>query len=216
MLTKKYQNILFDLDGTLIDSYLGISNGINHLIQQWNLEKLEENTIKTFIGPPLDDSFIKYFSTINTENVEQALKVFREYYRNKGIFECSLYPNVTECLHTLKNNQKTIFLATAKPRIFAEKILEYFKIKEFFSGIYGVELDGSIKNKYEVIHYAHQNSQLNKNSSIMIGDKEDDIIACKKFGIDVIAARYGYGEDSEFNQADYIINDIKDILTTIL
>lgn len=213
---KKYNNILFDLDGTVIDSYKGIADSIKHVLETLNIESLSDSILKRFIGPPLEKSFIKYCDDINEDNIEHVINIYRDHYREIGIYDCHLYPDIIECLTILKNNNKNIYLATAKPRPFAKTILIHLNIEHFFNKIYGVEFNSSIKNKYDVMSYAIEYSNLDINSSIMIGDREDDAIASKKLGIDILSVRYGYGEECEFSSSNYIADNVLDILGVVL
>lgn len=214
--SKIYSDILFDLDGTIINSYEGITNGIKHVIRTLNIKNFDDDSFKKFIGPPIEKSFIKYFEGIDESNIEHTVGIYRDYYKETGIYECYLYPNIIECLTILKDNNKKIYLATAKPKIFATIILSHFNIDSFFEKIYGVEFTGPIKNKYDVISHAIKDSNLDTNSSIMIGDREDDVIASKKLGLDVLSVRYGFGEEIEFSSSEYIADHVLDILDATL
>ena len=213
---KLYNNILFDLDGTIVDSYKGITDSIKYVTETLNIEALSDYVLKKFIGPPLEKSFIKYCNDIDKNNVEHAINVYREYYKETGIYDCVLYPNITECLNILKNNNKNIYLATAKPKPFAKIILSHLNIDHFFNEVYGVDFNGSIKNKYDVMSHAIKDSKLDTNMSIMIGDREDDAIASKKLSIDILSVRYGYGEESEFSSSNYVADNVLDILDIVI
>jgi len=213
---KTYNNILFDLDGTIVDSYKGITDSIKHMLETLNMETLSDSVLKKFIGPPLEKSFIKYCDDINEDNVKHAISIYRAHHREIGLYNCHLYPDIIECLTILKNNNKNIYIATAKPKPFAKIILSHLNIEHFFREIYGIEFNGIIKNKYDVMSYAIEDSKLDVNSSIMIGDREDDAIASKKLGIDILSVRYGYGEECEFSSSNYIADNVLDILDIAL
>ena len=213
---KSYKNILFDLDGTIVNSYKGITDSIKYVTKTLNTEALSDDILKKFIGPPLEKSFIKYCDDIDENNVEHAISLYREYYKETGIYDCTLYPNIIECLNILKNNNKYIYLATAKPKPFAKTILSYLHIDHFFNEVYGVDFNSSIKDKYTVMSHAIKDSNLDINASIMIGDREDDAIASKKLSIDILSVRYGYGEESEFSSSNYVADNVLDILDIVL
>ncbi len=213
---KSYHNILFDLDGTIVDSYKGITDSIKHVTKTLNIEDLSDDILKKFIGPPLEKSFIKYCNDIDKNNIENAINIYRDYYKETGIFDCIIYPDIIECLNILKNNKKNIYLATAKPKPFAKIILSYLHIDNFFNEIYGVDFNGSLKDKYDVMSHAIKDSNLDTNSSIMIGDREDDAIASKKLSVDILSVRYGYGEESEFSSSNYVADNVLDILDIII
>ena len=213
-----YDIILFDLDGTLTDPGLGITNSTAYALKRWNIEVEDKASLNCFIGPPLDESLRKYFG-FSQEDSKMAVEVYREYYREKGIFENKVYPGVEAMLSRLKRNGKKIILATSKPELFAGKILEHFRIDGWFDFVAGATMDGSRIKKADVIAYALQSCSITQlDRVVMVGDREHDIIGANQIGIDSIGVLYGYGskEELEAAGATNIVCSVEDIPMLIL
>ena len=168
---KDYQYILFDLDGTLTNSQLGITTCVAYALEDFGIhtENLEE--LRKFIGPPLKESFIKYYDMTDEEG-NKAVEKYRERFATVGLYENEVYEGVPEVLSKLKEQGKTLIVATSKPTVYSEKILKHFGLKDYFTFIAGSELDGTRVNKAEVIQYAlEQNGITYLNKVVMIGDK---------------------------------------------
>ena len=209
-----YDIILFDLDGTLTDPGIGITNSVAHALAHWNIEVKDRAELYKFIGPPLSDSFMRYYG-FSEEDAIHAIAVYREYFSVKGLYENEVYPGIPELLSALKAAGKTVVLATSKPEGFAVKILRHFGLYDYFDIIAGASMDESRNKKADVIAYAI--SQMNDpalSRLIMIGDREHDILGAKQMGIDSIGVLYGYGDRAEHEKAGatYIAEKVEDIL----
>lgn len=146
------KNILFDLDGTLTDPFLGITKSVAYSLKSFGIEVQSLDDLKVFIGPPLDVSFQEYYHMGEKESLE-AVEKYREYFADKGLFENVVYEGIEDFLQMLIDNGKELYVCTSKPYIFAQKILKHFHLAHYFKGIYGAELDGTRKNKKDVIAY---------------------------------------------------------------
>lgn len=209
----KYEYILFDLDGTLTDSAVGITNSVIYALKKYDIKVDNRNELNKFVGPPLSDSFESYYG-FSKEEAKTAVEYYREYYREKGMFENLVYDGIEDLLKTLKYNNKTLVVATSKPQVFAQQILEKFDIAKYFTYIAGSSLDGTRVKKDEVIQYALESCNItNLPKVIMIGDREHDINGAKKVGINSIGVLYGYGDRDELEKAgaDFIVDTILDI-----
>lgn len=199
-----YQNIFFDLDGTVTDPYIGITNSILFSLEYYpELTKPERKALKPFIGPPLYASYMEFFG-MDEQTACEAVEHYREYYRPKGVLECSLYDGITELLKSLKNAGKKVYLATSKPEGFAIQILEHFEIKQYFDGIYGSTLDGSRVKKEDVLAYALTESKADTKLSVMVGDTVFDVAGALQNKIPCIGVSYGYGEKDAIEKAGAI------------
>ena len=191
----------------------GITNSVAHALKKYGIEVTDRTELYKFIGPPLHESFEKFYG-FSREEAMKAVEYYREYYKVKGIYENSVYEGIETLLKKLKESEKKIVLATSKPEIFAKEILRHFAIDKYFDFIAGSNLDGTRTVKAEVIEYALSNcSVTDKNTVVMIGDREHDIIGAKKNGIDSIGVLFGYGSREELENAvaTYIAETVNDI-----
>ncbi len=209
--------LLFDLDGTLTDSKLGITNSIRYALNKMKL-KADNINLEKFIGPPLAESFEKYFS-LDKDTARYAVSVYREYYGVKGIWENRVYPDIPELLTKLKANNKTLVCVTSKASYYAQQILDRFSLKQYFTQLVGSNMDLTCTNKIELIKLAISLFPQDHNSDfIMIGDRADDIIGAKKNHIKSIGVLYGYGTYEEIvaEQPDYIVTSVKELEKILL
>ena len=124
-----YDYFLFDLDGTIVDSGLGITNSVMYSLKKWNIDEPDRKKLYRFVGPPLYESYEKFYG-FSKEDARKAVDVYREYYSEKGVLEYELYDGISDVLRQLKTRGKTVILATSKPEIFAKKILNHSKLYE--------------------------------------------------------------------------------------
>jgi len=212
-----YNYILFDLDGTLTDSAKGIIKSIQYSLKQFNIEAKPEELL-SFLGPPLHLSFMDNYN-FNSEESFVAVKYYRSYYAQKGIFENKLYPGILPLLKLLKTERKRLFIATSKPTLYATKILAHFKIDCFFNFIGGSNMDGTKTRKAEVIETVFAAAPgINKRETVMIGDRCHDVHGANAHDIDSIAVLYGYGSLSELESArpSYLANTVSELTQILL
>lgn len=213
MKKKEYDIILFDLDGTLTESAEGITNSVIFALDKMGIKETDKEKLKAFVGPPLDESFMKYYG-FDEERAKEAIENYRIYYKEKGIFEAPLYENVKQTLTELKDMGKNLFVATSKPEVFARQIVEHWEIAHLFTDIVGANLDGSLVKKDEVIEVLlKRNNIVDTSKVLMVGDRKHDMLGAKKHGISAIGVLYGYGDYEELKSAgaDIIIEKIGDI-----
>lgn len=209
----EYDIILFDLDGTLTDPKLGITKSVQYALKHFGIVEENLSCLEKFIGPPLKESFKEYYN-FGEQDIEIAIKEYREYFADRGIFENIVYPSVPEVLEELRKSGKKLMVATSKPTIFAERILKHFNLCEYFTFVSGSNLDGSRCRKSEVIAYGlSQNAILEKSKVIMIGDRRHDIIGAREIGIDAVGVLYGYGsrEELERENPKFIVDTVIDL-----
>lgn len=221
-----YKTILFDLDGTLSDPSIGITNSVMHALEHWNIKVAERSELYRFIGPPLMDSFQQFYGFTKEESRE-ALEIYREYFGVKGLFENELYEGIEDLLKELKARGKTIVLATSKPELYAKQILEHFGIDGYFDFIGGASMDEVRVAKADVIRYALESlgmvkageelSEGVKELTVMVGDRFHDIDGAKKNGLKSIGVLFGFGgrEELENAGADHIAENMDDILKIV-
>lgn len=207
---KKY--ILFDLDGTITDSCEGIVNSVRYALKKFEIVEYDMEVLYKFIGPPLLDSFMKYYG-FNKEKAITAVKYYREYYSKTGIFENRLYEGIAELLKELHKNGKRVILATSKPEKFANIILEHFNILKYFDFVGGATMDEKRSQKEEVIDYILKVQNINPNNAVMIGDTKFDIIGAHMFGMEAIGVLYGFGSEQDLInvEADHIVANVTEL-----
>lgn len=194
-MNKKY--ILFDLDGTLTDSEEGITKAVEYALHDFGIEVADRSDLRVFIGPPLTDSFMKYYG-FSEEKALEGVKKYREYYNEKGKFENAVYEGIEEVLSRLKKEGKQLIVATSKPEFYAKQIMDHFDLSKYFSNIYGATMDGSRVYKEDVIRYALQeNGITDPEEAVMVGDREHDMIGAKKCGLEAIGVLFGFGSREE-------------------
>lgn len=213
-MTKKY--VLFDLDGTITDSGEGIKNSIKYSLEKFGIEENREDILNSFIGPPLLNSYMDNYS-FSVEKAEEVIKVYREYYSVKGLYENFLYNGIEDVIDSLKSQGNKIILATSKPEIFARKVLESHKLTKYFDFIAGATLDHKISKKDDVIKYVLDSYEVNIDKAYMIGDTKFDILGGNKFDLTTVGVTYGYGtlKDLKESKADFIVDTPKEILDII-
>jgi len=210
--------LLFDLDGTLTDPKDGITNSVKYALEDFGIYETDENKLLRFIGPPLYDSFREIYG-FSHEDAQKAVAKYRERFSTIGLFENKLLDGVVISLDRLKNSGKKLALATAKPYIFAKRIIDKFDISKYFDYEVGAELDGTRGYKDEVIkEVLKQAKQKDLSKVVMIGDRNHDILGAKKCKIASIGIRCGYAEKDELEDAgaDYIFDNIEELTDFLL
>lgn len=209
---KKY--ILFDLDGTLTDPGIGITNSVMYALKRYGIEVTDRSELYKFIGPPLNQSFEEYYG-FSEADAYKAVDVYREYFAAKGLFENELFDGIGQLLAALKSQNKKICLATSKPEKYAKQILEHFGLISYFDFISGSLMNGERTDKAEVIQWALENLEkmYGENSvenAVMVGDREHDVKGARENGIPVIGVLFGYGSREELNMAgaDVLVDSV--------
>lgn len=215
---KRYKIALFDLDGTLTDSATGITNSIMYALARFDIQVQNRECLYPFIGPPLLDSFMKYYH-FSYEQAKQACEDYHEYFCEKGIFENQVYHGVPEMLTELRNRGMTLAIASAKPEYLVKRILCHFHLSDFFHFIGGADASVQRIHKSDVIEYtlnAFQN--LPKKEIVMIGDREDDITGAKTHQLDSVGVLYGFGSRRELEAAGavYLIESVNELCQKLI
>lgn len=203
-----YKYVFFDLDGTITDPYEGITACVKYALLQFGIQA-EQKELLSFIGPPLKDEFMRRFS-MSEKDAEEAVVWYRKRYPNEGIFECELYDGIREFLEKL-SREHTLVLATSKPLVFAERILEHFDIKKYFTHIVGATFDGRLSEKSGILAEALRVSDAPLDESVMIGDRLFDTEAGVLNGIASIGVTYGYGTRAEHEEAVFVADSVFDL-----
>ncbi|MCE5323382.1 HAD hydrolase-like protein [bacterium] len=194
--------VFFDLDGTLTDPKEGIVKSINYVLDKFSLSAHEPSSLERFIGPPLVDIFRVLLDTDDSETLMRAAIWFRERYAAEGYLENYMYDGIPELLSSLQPNH-SLFVATSKRQDIAANILAHFGLAQYFTAIYGCDVDLSKTDLLKQILYEHS---FDPSDCIMIGDRMHDIDAAHANNIPAIAVLWGYGSHEELINADYIIS----------
>ncbi len=216
---KKYKIIIFDLDGTITDSKMGIIKSLDYSFEKMGIMKYSEKSLCEFIGLTLEDIYKQVLQTDDKSKINQAIELYRERFERIGMYENELYMGIDKLIEKLHNNERIIAIASIKPAIYSTKILEYFKILIFFKFIVGASPDGRHDNKTNLIRiirdYLRNN---NKSEIIMIGDRRGDIEGAMNNGIDSIGVTYGYGKEDEFGDVNptYLANSIEELWNILI
>ena len=196
-----YEYLLFDLDGTLTDPAEGIFNSVYYALARMGCERPPLEKMPYFIGPPLVDGFGAMCGMSYAE-AERARDLFREYYPEKGIYECRMYEGIPEMLGKLVASGYSLVLATSKPEIYARRILDRFDLTRYFTYVAGSLLDESRSQKHEVIAYALETAGITDPAAcLMIGDRAYDVRGAAICYMDAVGVLWGYGSDEELRSA---------------
>ncbi len=214
-----FRYIFFDLDGTLTDPKKGITSAVQYAAKHYCGVDIEDpDTLTDFIGPPLDESFMKYFG-LTKPQAQEAVESYREYYRPIGVFENTVYEGVPQMLRDLKAAGKVIVMATSKPEIFANQIAEHYGFKKYFDCITGSTLDGSLVKKGDVLRLAMERiGSPAPEECVMVGDRLHDVDGGKENGTGTVGVLYGYGSREELtgHGADVIVESVEELRMYLL
>lgn len=215
---KAYDTVLFDLDGTLTDPGIGITKSVEYALNRYGISVKDRAALYPFIGPPLVDSFVKYYG-FSKEQAVEAVEVYREYFRVKGLYENEVYPGIKEMLKALKDAGKTLLVASSKPEEFVITILKHFDLYSYFDFVGGAAMDETRTKKDEVVQYVLQKAGVpDKSRAILVGDRKFDVHGAHSQGLDAMAVTYGYGDLQELIAArpEYLVDSPAAIQNVLL
>ncbi len=211
----RIQNVLLDLDGTLTDPQIGITRCIGHALVSMGQTPPETRDLLFAIGPPLRASFATLLNTTDTVQIETAMTLYRERFATIGLFENTVYDGVPDMLANLGSAGYRLFLATAKPHVYATRILKHFNLHLPFASIYGAELDGTHQDKRDLLAFLLAREPLDAESCVMVGDRLHDIHAAQANGCASIGVTWGYGSATELAGADERCDGPRKLLSVI-
>ena len=200
--------IFFDLDGTLVDSSIGIHNAFSYTFKELGVPCPDAKTIRSFMGPPLESSFE---TRLPKEKISEAVQIYRSYYKEKGIYEAQLFPQIVDLLKEL-SSRYPLYITTTKNTPTAQDMTKNLGIYHFFDGIYGSSPEAT--HKTDVIRLALQTHQLAPEQAIIIGDTKFDMLGAQETGIQKLAVTWGFGEQADLlnYQPDYIAHKPLEVL----
>jgi phosphoglycolate phosphatase len=208
----KYDVILFDIDGTLCDPGTGITDAVQYALLKLGIDEQNHEALKRFVGPQLEHSFRDYYG-FSSSQVDEAVRIYREYYKQEGLNAYKAYTGIVELLQELRSQSITLGVVTAKINEFAEHALTSTRLLDCFDFVCGRHPDDVVTKSVTLSHAIKKVSNTPLSSIIMVGDREHDIIAANDNKIDSIGVLYGYGTRQELQDsgATYIAEDVNSI-----
>ena len=214
--------ILFDLDGTLTDPKEGITKSVQHALEHFGIQTDDLDGLTPFIGPPLRDSFKRYYG-FSDEQAWEGVQAYREYFSVRGWVQNKEYPGKKEMLEALKEAGRVLLVATSKPEEFAKKILDHFDMAEYFDFIGGADMGETRVRKADVIRYVLEQCGLESDDEtigrcVMVGDREHDVLGARECGMECVGVLYGYGDRQEMDacRPAWIAETVKDLRDLLL
>ena len=202
------QYLLFDFDGTLFDTGVGVMRCVQYALEKLGVEEHDEARLRKFIGPPLDEMFAELYG-FSPEKAREAVRLYRERYQPTGIWECEPYAGMTDVLDLARAAGYRTAVCTSKPRPSALRILERYGLVDRFDFICGSEFDGTRSKKHEVVQACLDHFGVTDPDTVrMIGDRKYDILGAGRCGVRTIGVRFGYAEGDELEEygAEYIVD----------
>ncbi|MTI44160.1 phosphoglycolate phosphatase [Roseibium hamelinense] len=209
-----FTHVFFDLDGTLIDPFVGITRSIQHALERMGADVPPAEDLRWCIGPPLWGSFEVLLQTTDRSVQDAAVAYYRERFTVNGLYEYTLIEGVSALAQNLKQRGKTLCVVTSKPHAYAGKIVAHAGLMPFFKTVYGSELDGTRSDKSDLIAYVLESEAAKASSCVMVGDRRHDLVGAHANGVAGIGVGWGYGSHEELlgEQPALLAKRPKDIL----
>lgn len=210
----RFNNVLLDLDGTLTDPFEGIAECIRYAVRNLGLVLPSDEDLRAAVGPPIRRSLGRFLGTEDAERIDEAMRLYRERFSTVGLYENRVYAGIPEMLAQMNAAGCSLFLATSKAGIFAQRILDHFALAKYFVGVYGSSLDGAYENKADLLGLILEAERVDARRTAMVGDRSHDATAAKKHGLCAVGTAWGYGSLQELEQAgaDVICNVPSDVV----
>jgi phosphoglycolate phosphatase len=213
----KIQNLLFDLDGTLVDSSQTISASIEFALENMGIDSANRTPVEKVIGASLFDIFRNEFD-LTDEQAYVAIDLYREHYDSLNQAGTLVYDNIRDVLPRLRTAGYRLFIATVKPTQIAEKVLSDLDLRSWFDGVAGSSMDSDRRDKSSIIAHALRKFDLDPLCSMMIGDRDQDITGARENGLLAMAVTYGFGSREELHsvQPDHTVDGSEEIASLLL
>ena len=213
-----FSYILFDLDGTISDPEAGITKSVQYALDSFGIHEPDTTKLRPFIGPPLRDSFMEFYG-FTAEQAEVAVAKYRERFSVTGLYENTLYPGMRELLRDLRQAGAHLGIASSKPSVYVEEILNYFEIRQYFEVVVGSELSGQREKKAEVLEETLRRfGSFDRSQAVLVGDRKYDIEGAKAAGIHQIGVEYGFAQPGELSGAgaEIVVRDVDGLRRVLL
>lgn len=199
-------DVFFDLDGTLTDPELGITNSIAHALGELGAPIPARTELRRYIGPPLQSGFAALLGTSDESVIARAIALYRDRFADVGLYGNSLYAQALDTLQYLAAAEHRLFVATSKPAVYANRIVEHFGIDRYLTRLYGAELSGERSDKAELIAHLLAAERIVPDHAVMVGDRCHDLIGARANGVVSIGVLWGFGDREELRQADHLVD----------
>lgn len=208
-MSRNFDFVIFDFDGTVADTGKGIFTCASIAVKELGFEPLSDAQLRTFVGPPLLDSFMRTLA-VDEYTAAKAVSIYRANYSENGIYMFELYKGMDSLIRTLHANGIKLAIASAKPEKFIRKIIEHLNYGEFFGAISAPDLNNTEPSKTALVESACAGLGADKSRAVMIGDRHFDILGAKEAGVKSIGVTYGFGSRDELTQAgaDFIADSV--------
>ena len=193
--------VLLDLDGTLSDSRPGIAACFRHTLAALGHDPDSAGDLTWAVGPPIAVSLQRLLAPFGDDRVDQALTIYRARYSAVGIYDCAVYPGVTAMLDALRQQGRTLCIATSKRRDYAERVIDYLGLRRYVRAVYGAVPGGGLDRKADLLAAILSEQRFAAADCVMLGDRYHDIEAAKANALRSIGALWGYGGRDELEQA---------------
>jgi len=214
---SKYKNIIFDLDGTIVDSKEAIINSLLHTLKEFDIVVSNKSDLYWCASPRLKTCFSKLLKVNDKDILQKAVSIYRDYYAKFWFVHTKIYDDILDVLIKLKANGFRLFLVSNKPISLIEETLKKIELTDIFESFYGnVSSEGKV-GKERLVEEVIYDCELKIEETILIGDRKYDILAAKSNDLDTIAVLYGYASETELKGVypDYLVKNPKDILKVI-
>ena len=189
---RKYKVILFDLDGTLIDTSKGIFSSVRYAEKMMEFQPVSDGQLNKFVGPPPVQSYMKNYR-VSEEVAREATKYHREYGAKYGIYEAAVYQGIPELLESLKESEVKLGVCTLKRQDIAERVLDYFGLLKYFDVVAGIDQQESLTKADTIDIALGAVGETNKENAVLVGDSVYDAEGAEEANIDFIGVLYGFG-----------------------
>ena len=208
-------HLLFDLDGTLTDSFPGISRSINRTLATLGREPVADERLRRYVGAPLATIFEALLDSDDPALVDRAVALYRPQFDEIGILESRLFPGIPEALTELRAVGHTLQVVTARSFSSATLVVRHFALERHFVAVHGPDATERAYDKAHLVRAALQTTGAQATDAVMVGDRAEDIRAARAHGVRAVAAAWGYGSSAELAAAhpDYVAATITDLVS---
>jgi phosphoglycolate phosphatase len=214
----KKSAVLFDLDGTLLDTTDGVLESAVHAAVSLGCEPLPHETMLHFVGPPIQESFMRYYG-MDKAGAQEAANIFRSYYKENALFKAKPYPGLIETLKALSSNGMALGVATYKREDYAIKVLQHFAIAQYCKSMHGADNFNRL-TKADIVEMCIGELGVDRKEVVLVGDTEHDAVGAVNAGVDFIGVTFGFGFKTESDIGRYpnigCINSLEEIVELIV